>query len=84
VLWLRIEGKMGNIGPMGDRQSGDEDDPLLFTGDTDVWIADFVWKWAPRGNWNQRNVKFQFEYLQRRETVIYLMPDGPQLVSCPA
>ena len=30
-----------------DRESGDEDDSLLFTGDTDVWMAEFVWKWAP-------------------------------------
>ena len=30
-----------------DRQSGDEDSPLLFTGDTDVWITEFVWKWGP-------------------------------------
>ncbi|MCH7507489.1 MAG: hypothetical protein IID60_09325 [Proteobacteria bacterium] len=62
-----------------DREAGDEEDPFLFTGDVDVWMAEFVWKWAPNGNWKQRNFKFQFEYLQRRETGMYLMPDGRQL-----
>ncbi len=61
------------------RASGDEDNPFLFTGDTDVWIADFVWKWSPNGNWKQRNFKFQFEYLKRSETGIYNMPDGRRL-----
>jgi hypothetical protein len=62
-----------------DRESGDEDDPLLFTGDTDVWIADFVWKWSPNGNWKQRNFKFQFEYLQRSEKGIYVLLDRKEL-----
>jgi hypothetical protein len=62
-----------------DRESGDEDDPLLFTGDTDVWIADFVWKWSPNGNWKQRNFKLQFEYLQRSEKGIYTLPDRQEL-----
>jgi hypothetical protein len=40
----------------------------LFTGRSSTWIADFVWKWAPNGNPQQRNFKFQTEYFQRRET----------------
>ena len=64
---------------MKDRESGDEDDPFLFTGDVDMWMAEFVWKWSPNGNWKQRNFKFQFEYLQRRETGMYLLTDGQEL-----
>jgi hypothetical protein len=33
-----------------------------FSGTADLWIADFVWKWAPHGNPKSRNFKFQTEY----------------------
>jgi hypothetical protein len=39
-----------------------------FTGDSKLWIVDFVWKWAPGGNAKQRNFKFQTEYMWRRES----------------
>ena len=39
-----------------------------FTGNSKVWIADFVWKWAPNGNASNTNLKLQGEYLHRRET----------------
>jgi hypothetical protein len=44
-----------------------------FSGSSDLWIADFVWKWAPDGNSRQRNFKLQGEYLWRREsgTLVY-------------
>jgi hypothetical protein len=58
------------------RASGDEDDPLLFSGDSDLVIADFVWKWAPNGNVRQRNLKLQAEYLWRNETGLYTLTDG--------
>ena len=58
------------------RESGDEDDPLVFTGDTDLLMADFVWKWAPNGNWRQQNVTFQAEYLWRNEKGDYSLSDG--------
>lgn len=38
-----------------------------FSGDSDTWIADFVWKWAPDGYSPERNLKFQAEYFQRKE-----------------
>jgi len=57
-----------------DRESGSEDDPLYFTGDTDLYIADFVWKWAPNGNWRERNFVFQAEYLWRQEDGDYTDP----------
>jgi nucleoid-associated protein YgaU len=35
-----------------------------FTGNTRVWIADAVWKWAPNGNATRTNFKLQGEYLR--------------------
>jgi hypothetical protein len=58
-----------------ERSSGDEDDPLDFNGSTDLYIADFVWKWAPNGNIRERNLIFQTEYLWRDENGTYLVPD---------
>ena len=44
--------------------------PLLhtFSGRSQTWIADFVYKWAPNGNATERYLKVQGEYLWRRET----------------
>jgi len=39
-----------------------------FSGSSQTWIADFVYKWAPNGNSRERYLKVQGEYLQRRET----------------
>lgn len=38
-----------------------------FSGDTDTWLLDFVWKWAPDGNPKYRNFKFQSEYFWRKD-----------------
>ena len=38
-----------------------------FTGTSQVWIADAVWKWAPNGNANNTSFKLQGEYLHRNE-----------------
>ncbi|MEJ2382711.1 MAG: hypothetical protein P8076_16375, partial [Gammaproteobacteria bacterium] len=38
-----------------------------FTGSSRLWIADFIWKWAPNGNGYRRNLTVQAEYLHRRE-----------------
>jgi len=59
-----------------DRASGYEDEPLLFTGQSDLWMAEFVWKWAPNGNSKQRNLVFQAEYMWRNEDGSYSLPDG--------
>jgi hypothetical protein len=40
---------------------------FAFSGDSDVWIAALVWKWAPEGNFRERNLVFQSEFLHRRE-----------------
>ena len=38
-----------------------------FSGKSNAWLADFVWKWAPEGNPKARNFKFQAEYFRRDE-----------------
>jgi hypothetical protein len=39
-----------------------------FSGSSQTWIADFVYKWAPSGNASDTHFKLQGEYLMRRET----------------
>ena len=58
-----------------ERVSGNEDDPLYFSGQSDLIMAEFVWKWAPNGNNRQRNFKFIAEYLWRNEDGVYRLPD---------
>jgi len=36
-------------------------------GSSKLWLADFVWKWAPNGNATSRNFKLQGEYFRRQE-----------------
>lgn len=38
-----------------------------FSGNSHLWIADFVWKYAPNGNPIYTNFKLQAEYLRRHE-----------------
>lgn len=57
-----------------DRASGDEDDPLIFNGDSTLTAAEFVWKWAPDGNWKQKNLAVSAEYFWRTETGDYALP----------
>ncbi|MES2368396.1 MAG: TonB-dependent receptor [Pseudomonadota bacterium] len=38
-----------------------------FTGNSKTWLADFVWKWAPRGNTTINNFKFAAEAFRREE-----------------
>ncbi|HEU4709075.1 MAG TPA: hypothetical protein VFS17_07160, partial [Methylophilaceae bacterium] len=56
-----------------DRESPDLDvaDRFItnrFDGDSNIWIADFTWKWAPNGNPDRTNFKLQGEYLNRQES----------------
>ena len=39
----------------------------LFSGKSKIWVADFVWKWAPNGNASEQNFKFATEYFRRTE-----------------
>ena len=49
------------------RESAFEDGVLGFDGDSDLMIADFVWKWAKNGNPRDRNFIAQAEFLSRSE-----------------
>lgn len=40
---------------------------IAFTGDSDLRMVDFVWKWAPDGNYRQKNFVFAAEYMWRDE-----------------
>ena len=62
-----------------DRPSGDEDDPFVFNGDSNLLSAHLVWKWAPRGNWKQKNLIIQTEFLWRNEDGEYTLPGTPAL-----
>ncbi len=48
-----------------DRETEDGTD--TFSGNSDLSVADFVWKWAPQGNPYRTNFKLQGEYLWRSE-----------------
>ena len=37
------------------------------SGDSRLWLADFVWKYAPNGDASRTNFKLQGEYMQRNE-----------------
>lgn len=50
-----------------DHEDEHGEEALFFTGDSDLWVADFVYKWAPQGNPRNRNVTLQGEYLRRDE-----------------
>ena len=39
-----------------------------FRGNSNLWLGDFVWKWAPQGNASRTNFQLQGEYFQRCET----------------
>lgn len=51
-----------------------------FTGDSDLAVFDFVWKWAPGGNATNTSLKIQGEYFDRSEDGIFagLDYDGDQ------
>ena len=45
--------------------------PDAFSGDSQLAIADFVWKWSPSGNPRETNFKLQAEYLWRAEDGVF-------------
>ena len=48
----------------------------LFSGRSETWVADFVWKWAPDGNARERNLKFAAEVFRRSERGSLLCEDN--------
>lgn len=59
LSWLNADSR--------DRFSGLGDVGVAFNGNSDIYIADLVWKWAPGGNPKHHNLKIQAEYLRREE-----------------
>ena len=52
-----------------ERDAGEDAVPgETFSGDSDLAIVDFVWKWSPQGNPTIQNLKIQGEYFHRRES----------------
>lgn len=49
------------------REFTDGDITNSFSGNSALWLADFVWKWAPQGNARKTNFKFQAEYYRSKE-----------------
>ena len=47
-----------------------------FTGDSNLTIFDAVWKWAPHGNMQDRNLVLQGEYFYRDESGDVLLQEG--------
>jgi len=59
-----------------------EDTPTAFTGDSDVSVLDFVYKWAPDGNPSQRNFVLTLEMMGRREKgTLTFDPEGTPVAS---
>ena len=57
------------------RETGE--DPIeVFTGDSELYIADFVYKWAPANN---RSLKIQGEYFYREEDGLFALQDSTAL-----
>ena len=38
-----------------DRAAGEANNSVTFNGKSNLLIAELIWKWAPHGNWKQRN-----------------------------
>jgi hypothetical protein len=54
----------------GAEQRGFQDNGLdnAFSGKSNTWIADAIYKWAPNGNPTNTNFKLQGEYFHRKES----------------
>lgn len=50
-----------------------------FSGKSKTWLADMVWKWAPDGNANERNLKLAAEYFWRKESGMLECDDADAL-----
>lgn len=58
---------VGRTSEAYDDPTGAPQPEFAFSGDTDLVGLDFVWKWAPDGNYKQRNVVFVAEWMKREE-----------------
>lgn len=60
----------------GGHAHGGSGDGSSFTGSSDLYIADFVWKWAPDGVSTQRSFKLQGEAFWRDEDGVVVFTEG--------
>jgi hypothetical protein len=51
-----------------DRRFEDDGVEGAFSGNSRMWIADAIYKWAPNGNATRQNFKLQGEYMRRTES----------------
>ncbi len=51
----------------------------VFTGDSTLYIGDFVYKWSPAGNTRSQFLKLQGEYFWREEDGLFTPVDGNDL-----
>ncbi|PCJ36199.1 MAG: hypothetical protein COA75_08160 [Cellvibrionales bacterium] len=64
----------------GHSHGGGQAETPSFSGDSKISALDLVYKWAPNGNPNHRNFKFQFEYFDRQEDgSVAMLNSGPPL-----
>jgi hypothetical protein len=63
-----------------EKEGVEEEAELAFTGDSDLTVFDFVYKWAPQGNPTVNNIKIQGEYFWRDEdgTIDDILYQGDQ------
>ncbi len=66
VSWLRTRAD-GREWESEDPNGGADALVNSFTGRSQIWALDGVWKWAPNGNAKVTNVQLQGEYFRRKE-----------------
>lgn len=65
-LWAEPSDRVAGHGhEHADAEHGGES--FAYSGDSPLFAADLVWKWAPDGNPTERNAVFQAEYFRRHE-----------------
>lgn len=47
-----------------------------FSGDEQLWLADFTWKWAPDGNTKDGGIQLRSEYFHESRDGDFVDPDG--------
>ena len=54
-----------------DLESGDPNNPGVFTGEVNQGLVDFVWKWAPNGNPYRHNLKLEGVVIRQRHEGLF-------------
>ncbi len=72
--WAWQAGVSALLADANDRAGND--DTTWFNGDSDLYGVDMVWKWAPNGNPQQRNLILQGEFFYRDESGKVNVTDG--------